>query len=133
MRNQSRVRAWIKIAGGALAGFGLGKLLAYDRANRAPAPGTLPDPPPPLGVRANGTIDPSVGLFGADGEPLIDANGKLVLVRLSDLAPAPPTVPPWEMRPPSDPVGTVRRVKRSWWGGGVTEVVEVCCVERLAH
>lgn len=126
MRSQSRVRAGIKVAGRALAGFGLLKLLAYDRANRAPAPGTLPDPPPPPGVRADGTVDPDVGvgLFGADGQPLTDANGKLVLVRFSDLAPAPPTVPPWEMQPPPDPVGTVRCVKRSWWGGAMTEVVE---------
>jgi hypothetical protein len=38
MRNQSLLRAGIKIAVWALAGFGLVKLLAYDRANRAPAP-----------------------------------------------------------------------------------------------
>lgn len=126
MRNQSRVRAGIKVAGGAFAGLGLVKLLAYDRANRAPAPGTLPDPPPPPGVRPDGTADPDMGVgpFGADGEPLTDANGKPVLVRFSDLVPPPPTVPPWEMRLPPDPAGTVRRLKRSWFGGALTEVVE---------
>jgi hypothetical protein len=127
MRNQSLLRAGIKIAVGALAGFGLVKLLAYDRANRAPAPGTLPDPrpPPAPGVRANGTVDPDagVGVCGADGEPLTDAHGKPVLLRLSDLTPPQPTVPPWEMQPPPDPAGTVRRVKRRWFDG-VTGVVE---------
>jgi hypothetical protein len=62
MRNQSRVRAGIKVAGGAFAGPGLVKVLAYYRANRAPAPGTLPDPPPPPGVRPDGTPDPDMGV-----------------------------------------------------------------------
>jgi hypothetical protein len=127
MRNQSLVRVAIKIAVGALAGFGLIKVLAYDHANRAPAPGTLPDPPPPPPpwVRANGTVDPDAGVsvFGADGEPLTDAHGEPVLLRLSDLAPPPSTVPPWEIHPPPDPAGTVRRVKRSWFDG-VTGIVE---------
>ncbi len=127
MRNQSLLRAGIKIALGALAGFGLVKLLAYERANRAPAPGTLPDPPAPPapGVRADGTVDPDagVGVFGADGEPLTDAHGKPVLLRLCDLTPPPPTVPPWEMQPPPDPAGTVRRGKRRWFDG-MTGVVE---------
>jgi hypothetical protein len=128
MHNQSLLRAAVvKIAVGALAGFGLVKLRAYERANRAPAPGTLPDPPAPPapGVRADGTIDPDagVGVFGADGEPLTDAHGKPVLLRLCDLTPPPPTVPPWQMPPPPDPAGTVRRVKRRWFDG-MTGVVE---------
>ena len=128
MHNQSLLRApVVKIAVGALAGFGLVKLLAYERANRAPAPGTLPGPPPPSppGVRADGSVDvdAGVGVFGADGEPLTDAHGKPVLLRLSDLTPPPSTAPPWEMQPPPDRAGTVRRVKRSWFDG-VTELVE---------
>ena len=126
MRNQGLRRAGIEIAVGALAGFGLVKLRAYDKANRAPAPGTLPDPapPPPPGVRANGTVDPdtAVGVFGAAGQLLTDAHDKPVLLRLSDLTP-PPTVPPWELHQPPDPAGTVRRVKRSWFHG-MTAVVE---------
>jgi hypothetical protein len=128
MRNQSLLRGpGVKIAVGALAGFGLVKLLAYDRANRAPAPATLPDPSPPPapGVRADGTVDPDagVGVFGADGEPLTDAHGKPALLRLSDLTPPPSTVPPWEVQPPPDPARTVRRGKRCWFDGA-TGVVE---------
>jgi hypothetical protein len=112
----------------ALAGVGLHKLLAYRRANRAPAPSTLPDAPPPgpPGVRPDGTVEPDagVGVFGADGEPLTDARGKPVLLRLSDLTPPPPTAPPWENQPPADPPGTVRRVKRSWFHGAA-EVAEL--------
>jgi hypothetical protein len=128
MRNQSPVRAGIGVVVGTLAGLGLAKLLAYERANRAPAPGTLPDPPQPPkapGVRADGTVDPDagVGVFGADGEPLTDAHGKPVLLRLSDLTPPPPTVPPREIQLPTDSAGTVRRAKRSWFHGS-TGVVE---------
>jgi hypothetical protein len=126
MRNQGLMHAGIKIAVGALVGFGLVKLVGYDRANRAPSRGALPDPPPPPPwVRADGTVDPDagVGVFGADGEPLTDAHGKPVLLRLSDLTPPPSTVPPWEIQPPPDPARTVRRVRRSWFDG-VTGVVE---------
>lgn len=127
MRNQSLVRAGIKIAVGALTGLGVAKLVAYDRANRAPAPGTLPDPPSPPapGMRANGTVDPDagVGVFGAGCEPLTDAHGKPVRLRLSDLTAPLPTVPPWEMQLPPGPARTVRRVKRRWFDGA-TGVVE---------
>jgi len=128
MRNHSTVRAAIGVVVGALAGLGLVRLLGYERANRAPAPSVLPEAPPPgsPGVRPNGTVDPDagVGVFGADGEPLTDAHGKPVLLRLSDLTPQPPKVPPWESPPPPDPAGTVRRTKRSWFHG-VVELAEV--------
>jgi hypothetical protein len=76
------------------------------------------------GLGEDGTEDPDfgVGVFGADGEPLTDGHGNPVLLRLSDLTP-PPTVPPWGMQLPPDPVGIVRRVKRGWFGR-VTEIVE---------
>jgi hypothetical protein len=38
MRKRGRVRAGVGVVGSALAGLGLVKLLAYDRANRAPDP-----------------------------------------------------------------------------------------------
>jgi hypothetical protein len=63
-----------------------------------------------------------VGVFRADGEPLTDAHGRPVLLRLSDLTPPPSTVPPWEM-PSPDPARIVRRVRPSWFDG-VTGVVE---------
>src|SRR6266545_676115 len=66
---------------------------------------------------AASTPTPWVGVFGADGEPLTDAHGKAMLLRVSDLTPPPSTAPL------SDPAGTVRRVKRSSFGG-VTGVVE---------
>ena len=113
------MRAGIGFVVGALAGLGLVKLLAYDRANRAPDPSTLPQPlpgPPP-------SPDDGVGVVGADGEPLTDVHGKQVLVRFSDLT-GPPPVPPWEIHPPPDPAGTVRSTRRSWFHG-MTEVVEV--------
>jgi hypothetical protein len=64
-----------------------------------------------------------VGVLGADGEPLTDGHGKPVLVRFSDLT-GPPPAPPWEIHPPPDSAGTVRRLKRSWFRGVVTEMVE---------
>jgi hypothetical protein len=106
---------------------GVGQAHPYDRANRAPDPATLPYPPPsPPGLRPDGTIDPDpgVGVFGADGERLTDGQGNLILLRLSDLTPPPPTAPPWEMQPPPDPPGTVRRATRGWFGR-VTETVEL--------
>jgi hypothetical protein len=128
MRNHSTVRAAIGVGVGAIVGLGLVKLLAYERANRAPAPSTPPDAPPlgAPGVRPDGTVDPdaAVGVFGADGEPLTDAHGKPVLLRLSDLTPPPPTVPSWESLPPTDKAGTVRRTRRSWFHG-VVEVAEL--------
>jgi hypothetical protein len=124
MRDRKLLRAGIKMATAAITASGLVKLIAYDRANRAPDPATLPYPtPPPPGLRPDGTFDPraGVGVFGADGESLTDGHGNPVLLRLSDLTL--PTVPPWGMQLPPDPVGTVRRVKRGWFGR-VTEIVE---------
>ena len=121
MPNHSKVRAAIGVAVGLLAGLGLVKLLAYWRANREPDPSTLPEPPPPgppgWGVRSDGTVDPDfgVGVFGADGQPLTDAHGKTVRLRLPDLGPPPPTLPPWEIPPPTYPPGTVFRPKRRWF------------------
>jgi hypothetical protein len=115
MRNHSTVRAAMRrVVVGALVGLGLVKLLAYERANRAPAPSTLPDAPPPgpPGVHPDGTVDPDagVGVFGVAGEPLTDAHGKPVLLRLSDLNPPPPTLPPWDSQPSTDrPVPSAAR------------------------
>jgi hypothetical protein len=77
-------------------------------------------------LRADGTEDPDfgIGVFGPDGEPLTDAHGNLVLLRPGDLAPPPPTAPPWEIQRPPDPPGTVRRVKRHWFGG-IEEIISL--------
>lgn len=115
MRTPSMVLTAIGVVGGALVVLGLVKLLAYYRANRAPDPSMLPGPPP--GPFPG--LDDGVGVLGADGETLTDAHGRPVLVRLSDVAGAPP-LPPWEIHPP-DPAGTVRRTRRSWFHG-VTEM-----------
>jgi hypothetical protein len=120
MRTQSRVLTGIGVVVGALVVLGLAKLLAYYRANRAPDPSMLPGPPPP----APPGPDDGVGVPGADGETLIDAHGKPVLVRHADLA-GPPPLPPWEIQRPLDPAGTVRRTKRNWFTGMVTEMAEV--------
>ena len=113
MRAQGRVLAGV----GALVVLGLVKLLAYYRATRAPDLSRLPGPLP-------GPND-GVGVLGADGETLTDAHGKPVLVRHSDLTGPPPLLPPWEIHPPPDPPGTVRRTKRNWFTGMVTEMAEV--------
>jgi hypothetical protein len=117
---QSRVLTGIGVVVGALVVLGLAKLLTYYRANRAPDPSMLPGPPPP----APPGPDDGVGVLGADGETLTDAHGKPVLVRHSDLT-GPPPLPPWEIQRPPDPAGTVRRTKRNWFTGMVTEMAEV--------
>jgi hypothetical protein len=128
MRTRRAFRAAIKFAVAAAASVGLAKLIAYDRANRAPDPSTRPYPPPPHppGLRPDGTEDPDfgIGVFGPDGEPLTNEHGNLVLLRPADLAQSPPTGPPWEIELPADPEGTVRRVKRRWFGGA-QEIVSV--------
>jgi len=95
---------------------GLVRLLALYRANRARDLSRLPDPLP----RPND----GMGVLGADGETLTDARGKPVLVRHSDLT-EPPLLPQWEIHPPPDPPGTVRRTKRNWFTGIVTEMADV--------
>src|SRR5262249_25534206 len=119
MRTQGLVLAGIGVVVGALAVLRLVKLLTYYRANRAPNPSRLPGPLPGPFPGPNA----GAGGLGADGQTLTDAHGKPVLVRHSDLT-APPPLPPWEIHAP-DPPGTVRRTKRNWFTGMVTEMAEV--------